>query len=279
MSDTPEIPDNTARSLVDKAYWDDTWEKAQLPVVVEPEAYTRRERRAQEIIESYLRAEPRTLLEIGGAPGGITGYYARTFGCKAHILEYSGIGCDKTQENFKLLGLDVTVYHRDFLGDLSDLPRFDVVMSAGFIEHFPDLLDVWARHVSLLKPGGLLVVSVPNFAGMYQYVLRKTAPRMLSRHNLEAMDLRNWRPLERKLSMEILFVGYIGGFYPGALQRCETRTFFNVALRTFFKTLNSVTKRLPFLRLFNSPLWSQRLLGIYRKPSSSCGDFGSPSRC
>ena len=43
---------------------------------------------------------------------------------------------------------------------------FDVVMSRGFIEHFDEPSSVVDRHLDLLKPGGLLVVSIPNLRGV-----------------------------------------------------------------------------------------------------------------
>jgi len=272
-------PSDTAakQALSDKSYWDSAWEKVTLPVVAAPDPVTRQERRIHEQVEAFLQEGSRTLIEIGGAPGGMTAYYAQQCGCEANVLEYSDVGCKKTRENFQLLNVDVTIYHRDFFGELSDMPQFDMVMSSGFVEHFEDLEDVFARHVRLLKPGGLLMITVPNFAGIYAPVLRRTAPEMLARHNLYAMDVRNWRPLVDQFKLEPLFVEYVGGFYPGALHRCEQRTPLNLAIRTFFKTLNSVVKRIKPLRTFDSPKWSQRLLGVYRKPATATGDVSEHS--
>jgi SAM-dependent methyltransferase len=205
-------------------------------------------------------------VEIGGAPGHYGAYFTKYHGYRASIIEYSDIGCRKARENFQMLGLDVTVYERDFLSDLSDLPRFDVVMSLGFIEHFDDVADVLRRHVSLLNKGGFLVLGLPNFRGIAQKVLARTAPQMLARHNLEAMDLKNWSLLEDVCGLTPLFKAYIGGFQPNDLKRCEIRTPVNLCIRRFFKGVHYLMSALPFLRKYNSPSWSGYLLGVYRAP-------------
>lgn len=224
---------------------------------------------AREILRVFgacLPRQPLSLMEIGGAPGQYSAYLSRYHGYRASILEYSEIGCRKTRENFALLGLQANVYQRDFFSDLSDLPRFDVVMSFGFIEHFDDVQDLLQRHVRLLAPGGLLIVGVPNFRGIAQRVLARTAPDMLARHNLEAMDLRNWSVLETTHGLTPLFKGYIGGFQPKDLKRCERRTPGNLCIHYAFKGLAGLMAPLKFLRKYNSPAWSAYLLGIYRAP-------------
>jgi len=158
------------------------------------------------------------------------------------------------------------MYRRDFFSDLSDLPRFDVVMSLGFIEHFDDLDDVFKRHVSLLRKGGILILQVPNFRGINRKVLAWLAPETQSRHNLEAMDLRNWRRLEGTHGLKPVFEGYIGGFEPRNLKRCEHRTPMRLLVRWFFKRLQHFMTPFPFLRRWNSASWSAYLTGIYRCP-------------
>jgi SAM-dependent methyltransferase len=56
------------------------------------------------------------------------------------------------------------------LGDLFgeagfDAESFDVVWSAGFIEHFTDTADVVSRIGRFAKPGGIVITEVPNMGG------------------------------------------------------------------------------------------------------------------
>jgi SAM-dependent methyltransferase len=252
--------------LTEKEYWDDRWDKTRLPAIIEPET---KHAVVQETLRLFRRCLPQgnlSVLEIGGAPGQYCAYLSKYHGYRPSIIEYSEVGCRKTRENFDLLGLDVRLYQRDFFSDLSDLPRFDVVMSFGFIEHFNDLPDVLRRHVELLAKGGILILGVPNFRGVARRVFARTAPEMLARHNLAAMDLNNWSVLESVHGLTPLFKGYIGGFQPKDLKRCERRTPLNLCIRYAFKGLAGLMSPFSFLSKYNSPRWSAYLLGIYRAP-------------
>ena len=252
--------------LTDKEYWEDRWDRVPLPTILESTTRHPVAREMLHVFESCLPKGNLSAVEIGGAPGRHCAYLSKYHGYRPSIIEYSETGCRKTRENFDLLGLDIEIYQRDFFADLSDLPRFDVVMSFGFMEHFSDLEDVFRRHVNLLRKGGFLVLGVPNFRGIARKVLARTAPDMLSRHNLEAMDLRNWDRLEATHGLTPLFKGYIGGFQPKDLKRCERRTPLNLAIRYTFKGLHRITSPLSFLREYNSPAWSAYLLGVYKSP-------------
>ncbi len=256
--------DNTR--LTEKDYWDERWSKTRLPAIVEPTTNHPVAREILRLLQDHLPKERQSVVEIGGAPGQYCAYLSKYHGYEANIIEYSEAGCRKTRENFDLLDLGINMYQRDFFGDLSDLPQFDVVMSLGFIEHFDNLDDVFQRHVSLLRKGGTLVLGVPNFRGIHRRVLAWLAPDTLSRHNLEAMDLRNWRVLEDTYGLKPVFEGYIGGFEPRTLKRCERRTPMRLLARWFFKMLQHLMTPFPFLRRWNSASWSAYLIGIYRRP-------------
>lgn len=254
--------------LSEKEYWENHWEKVRLPVEITRETSNLLTGEIIRIFDAFLpRREGLSIMEIGGAPGQFLAFFAKTFRYSIHALDYSGTGCRKAEENFEKLNLAATIYNRDILrDDLSDLPRFDIVYSFGFIEHFPDLDTVVAKHLDLLKDEGILMLGVPNYSGVSRLVLKRLAPNMLSMHNLDAMDVRKWGTFERKYNLKPLYRGYIGGFEPRYYRRCEKRTPGNLAIRLFFKLVRiSCTDRLRFLRRFNSPSWSAYLLGIYRK--------------
>lgn len=256
----------TGEQLTEKQYWDNHWEQSRLPAIMDPTTKNPINRQIVRIFKEVLPEKKLSALEIGGAPGQFIAYLSKHHGYEANVIEYSEMGCRKTNENFDALGLNVNVYNRDLFDDLSDLPRFDVVISMGFIEHFNDLDSVFRRHIDLLSKNGILVVGVPNFGGIYQKVLKHTSPHMLSRHNLEAMDIQNWSPIERVYGLTPLFKGYIGGFEPKYLKRCERRTLKNLFIRYSFKMVNSLMSPFPSFRKYNSPTWSAYLMGIYKLP-------------
>jgi SAM-dependent methyltransferase len=253
--------------LTKKDHWEDRWKRIRLPAEIRQDTANPLAKEILKVFDTYLpHRAGLTILEIGGAPGHFLAYFAKRFGYSASAIDYSDIGCEKMRENFDIMNLDLTIYTRDIFSDLSDLPRFDIVFSTGFIEHFSNLDTVVGKHVELMKKGGILVLGVPNFRGITQFVLKRLTPRLLSMHNLEAMDIRNWESFEREYGLKTIFKAYIGGFEPRNFRRCENRTIKNQLIRLFFKPVRIlITDRFRFLRRFNSIYWSAYLLGLYRQ--------------
>lgn len=226
----------------------------------------------KEILSAFDAHLPRkdglSLLEVGGASGEYLMYLTRKFNYKANSLDYSHIGNLQTIETFHQAGMEVRVFERDLFADNSDLPKFDIVYSLGFIEHFDNPVDVVRCHLDLLKPGGILLLGVPNFGGIYKKVLHRMAPSIGRTHNLKIMDLGNWAVFEEKFPIIPVFKGYIGGFEPLNMKKMEVKNplnhliYFNLRI---LMTLFSFHFR--WLRKFNSKCWSGYLMGIYRKTS------------
>jgi SAM-dependent methyltransferase len=85
-------------------------------------------------------------------------------------------------------------------------------MSRGFIEHFDDPHEVVKRHVDLLKPGGYLIVSIPNKRGVNRLLAQLFNRRGLAMHNLDIMRLDTFRHLFDIPSLHTLHCGYLGVF-------------------------------------------------------------------
>jgi 2-polyprenyl-3-methyl-5-hydroxy-6-metoxy-1,4-benzoquinol methylase len=253
--------------LTEKAHWENRWKRIREPKEIRRDTKHAVNSELVKIFDTYLPQQAGLgILEIGGAPGQYLAYFAREFGYSTHAIDYSIVGCYMIREVFEDMNLDVTIYNRDIFSDLSDLPRFDIVFSMGFIEHFTDLDSVVGKHVELLKKKGILILGVPNYRGISHAVLKRLAPQKLSMHNLEAMEIKRWESFEKKQGLQTIFKAYIGGFNPGMYRRCENRTLKNQLIRFFFKSVRVlITDRLSFLRRFNSIYWSAYLFGIYRK--------------
>ena len=253
--------------LTDKGYWENRWQRVRTPKEIRRDTKHQVNKELLKIFDTYLPHQERlTILEMGGALGQFLAYFTKYFRYLPHAIDYSTIGCEKMREAFEIANMDVTIYNRNIFSDLSDLPRFDIVFSMGFIEHFSDLDSIVGKHVELLKKQGILLLGVPNYRGISQVVLKRLAPRKLSMHNPETMDIKNWESFEKKHGLETIFKAYIGGFNPGMYRRCENRTLKNLLIRFFFKLVRIlITDRFTFLRNFNSIYWSAYLLGIYRK--------------
>jgi 2-polyprenyl-3-methyl-5-hydroxy-6-metoxy-1,4-benzoquinol methylase len=256
--------------LTQQSYWDDYWQNFPLPAEIKK---SNRQLYINEILKVFDVHMPKerglSILEIGGSPGRNLVYMHRNFGYDIHSLDYSKTGCDKTQENFALLNVPGTVHQADLFSEQLALPKFDIVYSLGVIEHFNDLESVIDHHLKLLKPNGTLLIGTPNFLGINHFFLRFMMPELLSQHNLNTMDIRNWHGFEERFGLQTLFKGYVGGFEPSLLCKYEKRTVTNIILKLITKTLRVLTGKGRYftpLRKINSRLISCQALGVYRKP-------------
>jgi 2-polyprenyl-3-methyl-5-hydroxy-6-metoxy-1,4-benzoquinol methylase len=249
--------------------WDQMWASLRLPAEVDhSDPYIRP---IVSKIESHFPQSARTIIELGGAPGGYLAYFAR-HGLSPIALEQSAIGCEQTRENWRLLGVVGEVIQGDLFEPASD--RYDIVYSLGLIEHFDDLTDVVGHHLKFLNPGGLLVVGCPNFRGVYRGTMQRLAPERLGAHHLETMNVTNWDAFESEFELTRLFRGYVGGFEPRILLPFERS---NLTARATARSTRLVSRalRLPVLRRshrLNHPALSGYVLGVYR--SSDPGTTG-----
>jgi SAM-dependent methyltransferase len=206
------------------------------------------------------------VLEIGGAKGEYLLYLVRRFGYEGHSLDYSKAGNEQTIDTFSRAGYEVQVYERDLFADNSDLPLFDMVFSLGFIEHFDDPVPVVESHLKLVRPGGILLLGVPNYSGIYKPVLKRLAPSMILTHNMKVMDVRTWSEFEKKFGLEILYRAYIGGFEPLNMKKLEKKSLINRLIYFHIQVLTVIFSfRFRGLRKYNSAAVSSYLIGIYRK--------------
>jgi len=261
------VTEREVAPLTDAAFWDKHWKGRQLPIAVDESRATPYQREILNVFKRFVPHGPgKETVEIGGAPGGYLAYIARTFNHRAHAIDISPVGCRMLEENFRLLGLPIDVYCIDALtGDLSSLPRFDVVYSLGLIEHFSDPTPMMRRHVELAKPGGLVIIGLPSFLGVSGPIIKLTRPELLETHNLETMDVRRWESFEKAIGVEVLFHGYVGGWEPRiyAVRRKGPAQVLNGPIWATAKAMDLMRP----LRGINNRAWSGYAMGVYRTPS------------
>lgn len=163
-------------------------------------------------------------IEVGCAPGRNLMRMHRLFGYEPYGVDYSPVGVETTRETFRRHGFDpANVMQCDFFDaafQAAQRERFDVVHSAGFIEHFDDPRAVIAAHANILKPGGYLVCSIPNLRSYVWPVLRLMANDLLTAHN---------RTIMRRAPFASLFEGH--GLTPAFCDYVGVCQLFGVALR------------------------------------------------
>lgn len=91
--------------------------------------------------------------------------------------------------------------------------RYDMVCSFGFIEHFENFLRLIELHDRLLKNGGWLAITTPNFRGSVQKFLHTNLnSAALNIHYLPAMQPWLWKKKLEDLGYAVKEAGYFGGF-------------------------------------------------------------------
>lgn len=199
--------------LTDVAFWDDFWEGVQLPTGVD--ASLPFDRGMREFLADVLADESGDVLEVGCAPGKWLAVAHEIAGLRPSGIEFSPGGVSATNRNLELLGIEPgEIMGADFF-DVDPAPRFDVVLSLGFVEHFEDVWAVLDRTVAWLRPGGVLVVGVPNFRGVHGFLQRVCDPGVLAAHNLDVMDPRVLTDWADSRDMDVVRAGYLCGFEPG----------------------------------------------------------------
>ena len=156
------------------------------------------------------------VLEVGSAPGSLLVRFSRRFKTIPYGVEYTKSGAEMNRRTFLEAGFDPSnVIEEDFFSEsflATYRGQFDVVMSRGFIEHFDDARAVVARHFELLKPGGFMVVTIPNLRGVYGVWTRCFNPDQMPLHNLNIMKGPEFSRLFDGLPLEVIRRGYIGTF-------------------------------------------------------------------
>jgi SAM-dependent methyltransferase len=230
------------RDLTTIEYWDGQYlSPPRRPVPVEPEVGKPRgmwrvwplsslRRRLLPYVRSYSesvlwdhvyarflsRAAGLKAVEIGSAPGTFLAELARRFGVVPYGIEYAAAGVELNRQLFQRHRVPTDqVIHEDFFSDRLHAQYreyFDVVVSRGFIEHFEDPRAAVERHVNLLKPGGTLIVQIPNLRGLNFAIQGVLDRRVLALHNLSIMDRRAFRALFDDAQLQHQFCDYVGAF-------------------------------------------------------------------
>lgn len=180
-------------------HWDDAW--AVEPRMRLPRAYTTSIRDRMSLLRSEVRPGM-TFLEIGCAPGKMLSWVAGVLGAHVSGLDLSDPGIRVARKLFAELGLSADLRRENVFETSFAEESFDVVYSAGVIEHFEDPSDLVRIHTRLVKPGGLALITIPNLRGLYG---RLASQETLDIHNLDIMTpaaMRRLAPADLTASAE-----------------------------------------------------------------------------
>lgn len=187
----------------DVGYWEDVWEAVSIP----------QERRAEDIHEVHRilsRVLPKgdlELIEVGCAPGSWLVYFHKCFGYAASGIELAGKACEKTVENLSLQNISGEIFHRDFF-EFEHEP-YDVVFSAGFIEHFEDVAPVIQRIADLCTSGGGRVITmIPSMQGINRWISKTFRPHVAAGHF--PINKKELRECHERCGLKTRYCDYVG---------------------------------------------------------------------
>ena len=141
----------------------------------------------------YLTSKDMRILEAGCGNGRVVKYLFDLGFSNIHGIELNSDAVRQINASFPELKVRT--------GDLLDMPYekgyFDVVLSYGVVEHFPDsvLLPLQQMH-DILKPGGVAVVTVPSLNKIRQTIARLHLGILHPRNAARAVRAL-WRPSKR----------------------------------------------------------------------------------
>lgn len=132
-------------------------------------------------------------IELGCAPGYCSAAVAYGKQLNMHGIDFSE-SADSYLHTLNAMGFPEAVLFKQDLLNCQLNEQYDVVGSFGLIEHFSgdELQKVLALHDKLLKPGGKLIIEVPNFnglSGLWHRIFDNPSYRL---HNIGVMDPRTF---------------------------------------------------------------------------------------
>ncbi len=168
------------------------------------------------IYPKYLsQRQGQRIVEIGSAPGDHLVRLASFFGLIPYGIEYTQAGAKLNQQLFEQAGIpkEQVIIGDFFSPEIQNqyAQFFDIVLSRGFLEHFENPKTVIQHHLHLLKPGGLLIVTIPNLRGFVNHFwVSRFSKEELAIHNLAVMEKKAFASCFDFPEMIPIYCSYFG---------------------------------------------------------------------
>ena len=177
--------DNKNEKLTSVEQWDSIWSSP--PRMRLPSGLLVSTCNLQRLLRKHIKPGMR-VLELGCAPGKTLSWVAKILCAEVAGLDYSKRGIRFSRQLFRALDIDSDLRCEDVFTTTFEPGGFDIVYSAGVMEHFENPREIVRCHVTLLKPGGKALIMIPHYGGLYGRIQRRFDPENLSLHNLDIMS-------------------------------------------------------------------------------------------
>ena len=234
--------------LTNKDYWDSMYSG-------KTAFFDNKDHSISYFLNQYLKnGDSKESLEIGSFPGAFQPTIARN-GYKLNGIDFNEGNSKELPNWLKSLNIDIGKFHTyDFFLFIKDFEtKYDLVCSFGFIEHFKNYEEVLKLHCNLVKPGGQLVLTTPNFRGWMQFIPHFLVDRQnLSKHYLPSMNPDKWRHILETNGFDVEYSGYFGGYSFWIDKRADKGTFMYVFQRFVEGAISQLKKIFSILNFESS---------------------------
>jgi len=252
--------------LTERILWESKWGQFNLPIILDPN--DRGNNSFIKILDKYFWQEvndkKKSVIEIGCAPGKFLIHFAKNYNYEVNGIDYTEKGYLLTKKNLQLSGIEGNIIKEDIF-KYKITKKFDVVISFGFIEHFyENVNELLLIHDKLLKKGGKLFITFPNFRYLnrfFSYLFRRD---MLKMHNLEIMNKKFFKSFSSQYGYKILYLDYFGGIHPGGIKLLGKNNKKSLTGLINNYVINP-TEKMFFLNNINSKYFSRYLGAIMEK--------------
>lgn len=171
--------------LTDRQFWVQYWEsKTGLSVNIPPNYLFHKE-----LSRIVKEGSVKSAIELGGFPGYYAVFLKKFLKLDVTLLDYF-VHPPVTNSLLEANGLkesDIHIIETDLFNH-QEKARYDLVLSCGLIEHFHDTADIIRRHIEFLKPGGTLLITLPNFKSLNGWFQKSFDRDNYDKHNINSMD-------------------------------------------------------------------------------------------
>ncbi|PJJ83774.1 class I SAM-dependent methyltransferase [Mucilaginibacter auburnensis] len=196
-------------NLTDRSFWKSFWEsRIGLIFNIKPNYVF------GDILAGIIKQKnAKTAIELGGFPGYYAIYLKKYQNLDTTLLDYfihEGLVNELLTANGLKQG-DINIIEAD-LFNYTPEQQYDMVLSFGLIEHFANTKGIIQTHLSFIKPGGTLFITLPNFTGVNGWVQRKFDKENYDKHYIQSMNPTLLANYCRELGLKNVEAYYYGGF-------------------------------------------------------------------
>ena len=230
--------------LTHESYWTNIWEQRKNTLQNIKDLYKWILFHDFRKLLSKLFKQKQNILEIGSSPGIMLRNISKSIGpTQLTGIDYAKNSKNETLRYLKKYGINAIIEEKDIFNyDTNE--KLDIVMSFGLIEHFSDPTEILIHHKKLLKKGGQLFVSIPNFnIPLVKYLLSLYRKEDFDTHNFDLMNPERLRYYFKRIQMTDIKTGYVMPmFLPAPYQSRYIISFF-IAIWNFLCPIFPINKK------------------------------------